>query len=41
MWVWETLLLDMPHRQAVLTIPKTLRIFNRPAGMLCPTENPF
>jgi hypothetical protein len=26
-WMRETLLLDMPHRQVVLTIPKTLRIF--------------
>ena len=26
-WVRETLLLDVPHRQVVLTIPKTLRIF--------------
>jgi ribosomal protein S27E len=26
-WVRETLLLDIPHRQVVLTIPKTLRIF--------------
>jgi len=26
-WARETLLLDMPHRQVVLTIPKTLRIF--------------
>ena len=26
-WVRETLLLDMAHRQVVLTIPKTLRIF--------------
>jgi len=26
-WARETLLLDVPHRQVVLTIPKTLRIF--------------
>ena len=26
-WVRETLLLDVPHRQVVFTIPKTLRIF--------------
>jgi ribosomal protein S27E len=26
-WVGETLLLDVPHRQVVFTIPKTLRIF--------------
>jgi len=26
-WVRTTLLLDIPHRQVVLTIPKTLRIF--------------
>ena len=26
-WVRETLLLDVPRRQEVLTIPKTLRIF--------------
>ena len=26
-WVRETLLLDVPHRQVVLTVPKTLRIF--------------
>ena len=26
-WMRETLLLDVPHRQVVLTIPKTLRIF--------------
>jgi Transposase zinc-binding domain len=26
-WVRETLLLDVPHRQVVLTIPKALRIF--------------
>ena len=28
-WVQETLLLDVPHRQVVFTIPKTLRIFFR------------
>jgi len=27
-WVRETLILDVPHRQVVLTIPKTLRIFS-------------
>ena len=26
-WVRKTLLLDVPHRQVVLTIPKTLRVF--------------
>jgi len=26
-WTRETLLLDVPHRQVVFTIPKTLRIF--------------
>jgi ribosomal protein S27E len=26
-WVRETLILDVPHRQVVFTIPKTLRIF--------------
>jgi ribosomal protein S27E len=26
-WVRETLLLDVPHRQVVFTVPKTLRIF--------------
>jgi hypothetical protein len=38
--VQETLLLDAPHRQVVLTIPKTLRIFfkfrRRFLGELCP-----
>ena len=38
-WVRETLLLDVPHRQVVLTIPKTLRIFfkfrRRLLGELC------
>jgi hypothetical protein len=37
--VQETLLLDVPHRQVVLTIPKTLRIFfkfrRRFLGELC------
>jgi hypothetical protein len=37
--VRETLLLDVPHRQVVLTIPKTLRIFfkfrRRLLGELC------
>jgi len=26
-WMWETLLLDVPHRQVVFTIPKMLRLF--------------
>jgi ribosomal protein S27E len=38
-WVRETLLLDVPHRQVVLTIPKMLRIFfkynRRLLGELC------
>jgi len=38
-WVRETLILDVPHRQVVLTIPKTLRIFfkfkRRLLGELC------
>ena len=38
-WMRETLLLDVPHRQVVLTIPKTLRIFfkyrRRLLGELC------
>ena len=38
-WTRETLLLDVPHRQAVFTIPKTLRIFfkfrRRLLGELC------
>jgi len=38
-WVRETLLLDVPHRQVVFTIPKTLRIFfkfrRRLLGELC------
>jgi ribosomal protein S27E len=38
-WVRETLLLDVPHRQIVFTIPKTLRIFfksrRRLLGELC------
>jgi len=40
-WVRESLLLDVPHRQVVLTIPKTLRIFfkfrRRLLGELCRT----
>jgi ribosomal protein S27E len=38
-WMRETLLLDVPHRQVVFTIPKTLRIFfkynRRLLGSLC------
>jgi len=38
-WMRETLLLDVPHRQVVLTIPKTLRTFfkyrRRLLGELC------
>jgi len=38
-WMRETLLLDVPHRQVVFTIPKTLRIFfkykRRLLGDLC------
>jgi hypothetical protein len=38
-WVRDTLLLDVPHRQVVFTIPKTLRIFfkfrRRLLGELC------
>ena len=38
-WVRETLLLEVPHRQVVFTIPKTLRIFfkfrRRLLGELC------
>jgi hypothetical protein len=38
-WVREALLLDVPHRQVVMTIPKTLRIFfkfrRRLLGELC------
>jgi ribosomal protein S27E len=38
-WVRETLFLDVPHRQVVFTIPKTLRIFfryrRRLLGELC------
>ena len=38
-WVRETLLLDVPHCQVVLTVPKTLRIFfkfrRRLLGELC------
>ena len=26
-WVRETLLLDVPHRQVVFTVPKRLRVF--------------
>jgi ribosomal protein S27E len=31
-WVRETLLLDVPHRQVVLTIPKTLRMAHPGVG---------
>ena len=38
-WMRETLLLDVPHRQVVFTIPKRLRIFfkfkRRLLGDLC------
>ena len=38
-WMRETLLLDVPHRQVVFTIPKMLRIFfkykRRLLGDLC------
>ncbi len=38
-WMRETLLLDVPHRQVVFTIPKMLRIFfkynRRLLGELC------
>jgi ribosomal protein S27E len=38
-WMRETLLLDVPHRQVVFTIPKMLRIFfkykRRLLGSLC------
>jgi len=38
-WMRETLLLDVPHRQVVFTIPRTLRIFfkynRRLLGELC------
>jgi hypothetical protein len=37
--MWETLLLDVPHRQIVFTIPKRLRVFfkfdRRLLGDLC------
>jgi hypothetical protein len=40
-WARETLLLDVPHRQVVMTLPKTLRIFfkfrRRLLGDLCRT----
>jgi hypothetical protein len=28
-WMWEELLLDVPHRQVVFTVPKMLRLFFR------------
>jgi hypothetical protein len=38
-WMREELLLDVPHRQVVFTIPKLLRVFfkykRRPLGDLC------
>jgi hypothetical protein len=38
-WMRETLLLDVPHRQVVFTIPKMLRLFfkynRRLLGSLC------
>ena len=43
-WMRETLLLDVPHRQVVFTIPKTLRIFFKfrrgLLGELCRWDRP-
>ncbi|MFQ6070359.1 MAG: transposase zinc-binding domain-containing protein, partial [Candidatus Aminicenantales bacterium] len=33
-WMREELLLDVPHRQVVFTIPKMLRIFSRYKGQV-------